>query len=800
MDSKKGFAVVVLCEKPKQASAFKAAYSLNETHTVGGKPVAYYDRLGGVCVVFMSGHLLELMPPEFYQPKLKTAGWSVELLPVIPSGSRWKIAPIKNKENLISGLKWSMVTAGVPGEIAIAVDNDREGDLLAWETLEYLGVDRIGNISRMCFSEVSPEAMRKAFQSRTNARDQYERFLSGRARQYSDWLFGMNFTIGLTADNKKFIPRDMSLNSGRVVYAITYLMYMREREVLDYKPLPYYTEKVTFVTARGEQYVGRVVTPEVLLDQKHKKVMQQAAAEKVHRHILEKKDTATVVSYTQENVSKKPPIGFDRASLNSHLIRKLGVALEDIANILQTLYDNGYITYPRVDSKYLDADMRQTMPSYLASMARNINSKYLTDAEKALYGKALSIASVERKSNIWKTGVSTSESHHAIITTAQNVDVNKLSDIEFKVYREILDRLLIQFLPDYEYAKTKIVTKVGSLLCNTTGSVPLKKGWRGLTEDTAEKPETTDEDGETSAQLPQLTIGERVSVGESVTETAVLVKPKRYSIPELIEDLVSPGKYVKNPNLNVKKLEIGTSATRDQHIASLAKKSLVVERKREGSRNIVELHPTKKMIKTVEIAPTYFKYPEVCALWENEFDKIEKKETTFDGFMAQQLNVLNRFMKELREGKFRLTEPVVERHQKCSVEGCDGHLFYLEIKRKSGKGSFGAWCCSSCNVGYFDKNGAPGELMGGERTVVDTKTGKSLTCPVCKEYDAYHMTVPGKTWSKWVCECGASFFDDNGVIGKRMGEPSSGSKSGGKPTGKPRSKTGTPRSSKGGFV
>ena len=247
------FQVVVMCEKPSQAKTFASAFNLNKIERKNGYPVAYYDRDGGMCVVHLSGHLLELEEPKYYEPSLGN-GWNMDCLPVLPPGERWKLTPKKapnRKEQgrinaLVAGIKWAMVDCGDPGEIAIAVDNDKEGELLGWEMLEYFKLINHKNLTRLLYSQVHEDAMRKAFDERFNAGEMYTRYLSGLARLYGDWMFGMNVTMGLTLRNSEMIPPNTALNSGRVIYSISYLIFLRDQKIKNYVPRDFYNEIVSF--------------------------------------------------------------------------------------------------------------------------------------------------------------------------------------------------------------------------------------------------------------------------------------------------------------------------------------------------------------------------------------------------------------------------------------------------------------------------------------------------------------------------------------------------------------------------
>lgn len=779
------FEVAVICEKGNQAKALRKAYNLTEVKKLGDIGNVYYDKAFKMCVGHLQGHLLELMPPEYYAPSLRRdkEGWNRAALPVIPPGERWKLEPKKDNrprekakiKAYLHCLKWALVDNGQPGEIALAVDNDKEGELLGWETLEYFGVVDHPNITRLLFSELSPKATKAAFEKRVAGSIWFPRYLAGLARQYCDWMIGMNVTIALTVDNEEMMPPFSPLNSGRVIFAIAYLLYCRHLAIKNYKPQDYYSERVTFKTDQGV-YTGKVIYPEKALDPELKQLTNRSYADKYHDHII-KSGKGQVVRYDQDRKKTSPPVGFHRTGLDRHMIRRFGMDLKDITDALQTLYDSrNLVTYPRVDVKHLDIGMHPDMPDYIAAMSHNLlNAPQIDEKAKSVYRKAFEIADATKKSNIWKKGIAEGEAHHAIIPTSTKANLADLTPNEFLIYRELADRLIIQFLPEYEYSSTIIETQVGQLICKTTGSTPLRAGWKALTRDMEEE---KDEDDGDAKSLPELTKGQVVGVADSETLTSTTKEPKHYKVDELLGDLESPGKYVENKELvkKIKKLQIGTDGTRQDHVNNLVPKGFVTHVKLPGKKKVIELHPTQKLIALMEIAPSYYKLPETSAYWEDTFVEIQEGRMTLGDFLAKQKRLLQRFFDDLDAGKFRFKEPTVSDYKICREKGCGGYLFFSELKKKS----FNLWKCGKCKSAFFDKDGEPGDKMGAPRPKgkdgrpvdrpdwVPPKGTPSHKCTACDDGRAYHKKIEGKSWSLWECTgCKATFFDDKGKLGKQ---------------------------------
>lgn len=774
------FKQVIICEKGNQAKLFVKMLKLTKTKMINGTPAAYYDVEGGICCVYQSGHLLELMPPEYYESGLsrQNRGWNIDDLPILPALNEWKLqvkkASIKRVQDrinaLFAGIKWAIKDLGQPDEIILASDNDQEGELLAWEMVIYLGCGDHKNITRMLYSKLTVGAVKKAYDERESGDKWYNRYLSGLSRLYADWLIGMNITMAITTVNTDKIPPKTALNCGRVIFAISYIFYKRHLEIINYKPQDFFTEKVTFDDGKGARFVGNVSYPDKYLDPELKRLTDEAMAAKFSDHI-KKAGVGEIVMYEKVPKKKPPPLGFHRTGFDIFMNKKHGLSLDAIADALQKLYgDLALVTYPRVSVKQLDDSMHVEMPGIVSAMAKNLAGAFqLDEKQKKLYARAFQIADMSKKTKIFKKGVDDEESHHAIIPTDAVSDLSKLTPTEFLVYRELADRLIIQFLPDYEYVGTTVETKIGGIICKSSGATPTKKGWKGLSLD-------IDEEEEAEDTLPPLVLGQKVKHVKGVVSKSTTVEPKLYTEATILADLESPAKFVENKELmkKIKKLQIGTDGTRPAHIKTLVTKGFLDEvPEKVGRKKIVYLKPTRKLIAITTIAPDYFRLPETSAYWEDSFIEIRRGNMTLETFYARQSSLIKRFFVDLKKGGFRLKELTVDKVNKCEAP-CGGNTFFKALPAKK----FDLWVCGKCEAAYIDKDGEHGTKLG-------TSSGKGgapekweppegtahRPCPndKCAKGKVYHKKIEGKDWSLWVCTtCESQYFNSKGEPGNML--------------------------------
>lgn len=127
---------VFLCEKPSQGKDI--ARVLGAVQRGNG---CYSG--AGVVVTWCIGHLVEAVPPEGYGEQYKR--WAIEQLPILPE--RWRVEP---KAATAAQFKVVQQLVAKAGELVIATDADREGEMIAREIIDLCGYR--GPIQRLWLS------------------------------------------------------------------------------------------------------------------------------------------------------------------------------------------------------------------------------------------------------------------------------------------------------------------------------------------------------------------------------------------------------------------------------------------------------------------------------------------------------------------------------------------------------------------------------------------------------------------------------------------------------------------------
>ena len=162
-------------------------------------------------VTWALGHLVELAPPEDYDKAW--AKWDMLTLPMLPEKMKLR--------------------RGDVGELVIATDAGREGELVARWILEKAGWK--GPARRLWISSQTDKAIREGFTHLRPAAEYDNLFRSARARSEADWLVGLNVTRALTC------KYNAQLSAGRVQTPTLALIVEREEAIRRFVPQEFWT-------------------------------------------------------------------------------------------------------------------------------------------------------------------------------------------------------------------------------------------------------------------------------------------------------------------------------------------------------------------------------------------------------------------------------------------------------------------------------------------------------------------------------------------------------------------------------
>ena len=677
---------LVIAEKPSVARDIARVLGANQKNggILEGK---------NYVVTWALGHLVTLADPEEYDRKYEK--WEMATLPMLPK--EMKLVVIRQTGRQFSVVKTQLFRKDI-GEIIIATDAGREGELVARWILEKAGCHK--PIKRLWISSVTDKAIKEGFANLKDGHDYDNLYRAAVARAEADWLVGMNGTRALTC------KYNAQLSCGRVQTPTLAMIAKREEEIRKFVPKEYYgisleTQDVkwtwrdektksfrTFSRERAEQIKGR---------------LENAALEITS---VEKKAKKTMA-----------PGLYDLTTLQREANLKYGFSAKETLNIMQRLYENHKVlTYPRTDSRYIGKDIVPTIKERLKACGIGPYRKLAG----ALMNKPVQV----NGSFVDDKKVS---DHHAIIPTEQFVQLDHMTNEERKIYDMVVRRFLAVLYPASQYEQVTMEAKAAGETFAASGKVIKSLGWKEVYEGGADddlEDEADDEKKLKDQRLPEMKTGTRLKILKTSLNTGKTKPPARFTEATLLAAMENPVKFMETRDKEAVKTlgetgGLGTVATRADIIEKLFH-SFMMEKK--GN----EIHITSKAKQLLELVPEDLKKPELTADWEMKLSQIAKGRIRQGDFLHQIRDYTCEIVDEIKtgEGTFRhdnLTNKVCPQ--------CGKKL--LAVNGKNSK----MLVCQDRECGYRE-------------TISRTTNAR---CPKC--HKRMEMYVKGKE-EIFVCQCG----------------------------------------------
>lgn len=641
-------------------------------------------------VTWALGHLVTLADPEVYGQQYSS--WRLEDLPIMPSPLRLVIIKESNKQ--FHAVKQQMKRNDVK-EIVIATDAGREGELVARWIIEMAHVNK--PIKRLWISSVTDKAIREGFRNLKDGKAYDHLYASAAARAEADWLVGINATRALTCEH------NAQLSCGRVQTPTLAIVAKREEEIRQFTPKPYYG--LTAVAQGPIQLQWQ--DPET-------KDIKSFSKEKMDRLLasLKQEQSAEVIEVTKAHKKTFAPQLYDLTELQRDANRIFGFSAKETLSIMQGLYEHHkVVTYPRTDSRYLSADIVETLPDRVKAVQMKPYAP--------LAAKVLRAPIKANKSFVDDSKVS---DHHAIIPTEQSVLLSDLSDRERKIFDLVVKRFLAVLFPAFEYEQTTIQAKIGSERFIARGKTVLAQGWREVYDYDVEDEDS--KSGVSEQTLPKIAKGDRLRL-QSVSQTKGETKPPEpFTEATLLTAMENPGRYMANESKDLIKTigetgGLGTVATRADVIEKLFNSFLFEKR---GKHIFV----TAKGKQLLELVPDDLQSPTLTAQWEQKLSAIAKGSLNKQAFISDIKTYAKTVVQEIKNSEKTF------RHDNLTRSKCPecGKLL-LEVNGKRGK----MLVCQDRECGY--------------RKNIAKQT--NARCPKCHKRLELQGQGEGQTF---VCVCG----------------------------------------------
>ena len=635
--------IVCIAEKPSVARDI--------ANVLGAKDMKQgYIEGNGYQVTWTFGHLCELKNPHEYFERWKR--WDLWDLPMIPARFGIRLKDDDGVKRQFATIEKLMQAAD---SIINCGDAGQEGELIQRWVMQKAGAKC--PVKRLWISSLTEEAIREGF---NNLKDQIEYqslYEAGLCRAIGDWTLGMNATRLYTL---KYGQEKQVLSVGRVQTPTLALIVRRQQEIESFVPKQswvlstlYRDTKFTAI-AHDEEAEAEDAAEVKAAAEEGKTIKSKGPIYKQIEFLTEEEGRAVLQSiegqpFTVTDIQKKkgteaPPRLYDLTSLQVDCNRKFGYSAEQTLQLIQSLYEKKFTTYPRVDTTFLSDDIYAKCPQTLRGL------KGYEQFTQPLEGKSL-----PKSKKVFDSSKVTD--HHAIIPTG--VPAISLTDMERRVYDLVARAFIAVFYPDCKFETTTVFGEVkkapsdspkgegepSGVLFRTSGKVIIDDGWKIIYKGTpSEESDENTQDGNSSP------LGEAGwGLGESGPHFPSLSEkwtqpPKPYTEATLLRAMETAGKFVDNEELRdaMKENGIGRPSTRAAIIETLFKRRYI----RKERKSLVATPTGVELIGIIH--EELLKSAELTGIWEKKLREIEKKQYDAKTFIEELKQMVTDIVNQVR--------------------------------------------------------------------------------------------------------------------------------------------------------
>ena len=654
---------LVIAEKPSVAQSYAknlSAYKREDGYLEGES-----------CIVsWCLGHLAEYAQPEEYDPKYEK--WQFDDLPILPEA--WKLKVFKDKKKQFEVIKTLMNRSDVE-YLVNGCDAGREGELIFQRVYVLAGCRK--PVKRLWISSMEDAAIQKGFQTMKSEEEYKNLCMAAVCRAQADWLIGMNGTRAYTT---RYFKR---LVVGRVQTPTLAMLAERQERIEHFQKEAFY----------------KVALTDGKLTVVSENIANEEAADLLAA--LCNGSTAVVTQMKKEDKKAFPPRLYDLTSLQREANRYFGYTAKRTLDMLQELYEEKLVTYPRTDSQFVTEDMKDSVEELVGKMP-----VLLPFVDYGQLGHGI-------KRVINNTKVS---DHHAILPTKEAVEKG-IADLpaDKKNLMMLICQQLVQATgEEYLYEQTDITVKCQEHDFKARGKIPVQMGFKEVEKAfkhlyvKAEPVEGKEKETSIPAGYEE---GMRLFPVKADKTTHYTSPPKPFNEDTLLAAMETAGN--KEFDSETEKKGLGTPATRASIIEKLVSSGYA---QRKGK----QILPSTEGKELVKVMPEYLKSAVMTAEWENQLLMMEKGQITDTQFMGEVTSLVRKILevcREIPEEERRRFQTAREVIGKCPVCGCD--VF-------EGKQNF--YCSNrQCDFALWKEN----RFLGSMEKNLDKKMARELLDKAC---------------------------------------------------------------------
>ena len=654
---------LVIAEKPSVAQSYAknlSAYKREDGYLEGES-----------CIVsWCLGHLAEYAQPEEYDPKYEK--WQFDDLPILPEA--WKLKVSKDKKKQFDVLKGLMNRSDVE-YLVNGCDAGREGELIFQRVYVLAGCRK--PVKRLWISSMEDAAIQKGFQTMKSEEEYKNLCMAAVCRAQADWLIGMNGTRAYTT---RYFKR---LVVGRVQTPTLAMLAERQERIEHFQKEAFY----------------KVALTDGKLTVVSENIANEEAADLLAA--LCNGSTAVVTQMKKERKKSFPPKLYDLTSLQREANRYFGYTAKRTLDMLQELYEEKLVTYPRTDSQFVTEDMKDSVEELVGKMPVLLP---FVDYGQLGHG-------IKRVINNAKVS-----DHHAILPTKEVVEKG-IADLpaDKKNLMMLICQQLVQATgEEYLYEQTDITVKCQEHDFKARGKIPVQMGFKEVEKAFKQlcvKAEPVEEKEKETSIPAGYEEGMRLFPVKAEKTTHYTSPPKPFNEDTLLAAMETAGN--KEFDSETEKKGLGTPATRASIIEKLVSSGYA---QRKGK----QILPSTEGKELVKVMPEYLKSAVMTAEWENQLLMMEKGEITDTQFMGEITSLVRKILevcREIPEEERRRFQTAREVIGKCPVCGCD--VF-------EGKQNF--YCSNrQCDFALWKEN----RFLGSMEKNLDKKMARELLDKAC---------------------------------------------------------------------
>ena len=479
-------------------------------------------------------------------------------------------------------------------DIIIATDYDIEGDVIGYNILRF--VFKRSNAKRMKFSSLTKEEIENAFKNLMPSLD-FGQVFAGLTRHYLDFYWGVNLTRALSLCARYFVKKKVVISVGRVQSPTLYLVFKREKEIEKFVPKVFWTIKAE-LEKNGKKFVANYEGGRIFDESAMFKILNECR----------KENRGKVVSKRVEKIKILRPVPFDLTTLQREAYKYFKISPSKTLKIAEDLYLEGLISYPRTSSQKLPKTLNVRV--ILAKLRKF--SEYSSIANELL-DKGFDI----------RNGRKDDPAHPAIYPTG-NLP-KKLKNDEKKIYDLIVRRFLACMYKDATKVRSVVRIKIGKYTFVAESQKIERKGWLKVYKFAHVE----------ESEIPDLEEGEEVNVVRVVPKKDKTKPPPHYNQGELVAEM--------------EKRKLGTKGTRSRIIDILYKRGYI-----RGKSKILITELGERLVNTLEKFVQEILSEKLTRHFEEEMEKVMKKEKRMDDVLREAKIVLIKILTEIKRNEYNI--------------------------------------------------------------------------------------------------------------------------------------------------